>query len=202
MNGYTLVGLVFCFLSACGDLAALGTIWYFHREDGTSSDCWLQSPELTTEKLQEEKKSVGLRGKDSGTLVGTRTAVCVGVGAGAGGCGRGGFMEQGHSRATSTNGCSGSSRSACALGSCRSPLCVSTCTPERWTRPQRSASWSCASEHGSFLVHRRLEGVAEPWFNVCPPPHPGPSPPLSLLPCWGHGPRLLLALLCPLHLMG
>ena len=35
VNGFILAGLVFCFLLAYGDLAALGTIWYFRREDGT-----------------------------------------------------------------------------------------------------------------------------------------------------------------------
>ena len=58
--------------------------------------------------------------------------------------------------------------------------------PEQWTRPQRGASWPCASAHGRFLVDRRPEGVAEPWFGVCPPP-PRPQPTAlvtSLLGAW------------------
>lgn len=123
-----------------------------------------------------------MRGKDSGTLVGTRTAVCVWV------------SGQGLGLEAVAEGGSGSraflvpppQAAAPDLGSCRSPLCVSPCTPKRWTRRQRSASWSCASEHGSYLVDRWPEGVAEPWFGVCPPPsQPQPTALVtSLLGTW------------------
>lgn len=123
---------------------------------------------------------MGLRGKDSGTLVGTRTVVCVWVS----GQGLEAVAEEGSgSRAILVPRPQRLLRTErLSVRSVQLPLTprASTCTPSGGHGRRGVPPGPCASKHGSSLADRRLERVA-----AHHPPQPQPTTLVtSLLGTW------------------